>query len=205
MHHQPSSHLTLASSCLPTPSPPRLAAGLVSRQRQRAAGQLPRVAPRLPPHGRLTAGQVRTHCRCCRVEVDLALCCGAMAASNAAQRGSLGSRGQTPLTGGQQHAPALCGCPNSPALTAFNLRSPPPHLPSCRSSAPIPKFQHPSHSLLEENGFTQMKYEKFYARCIQVRRWQRSAGAAQGGAAQGGRAVCFAELSGGRGLWAGCT
>lgn len=40
--------------------------------------------------------------------------------------------------------------------------------PSC-SSVPIPKFQHPSHSLLEENGFTQMKYEKFYARCIAVR------------------------------------
>lgn len=45
----------------------------------------------------------------------------------------------------------------------------PPPSPCCRSSAPIPKFQHPSHSLLEENGFTQMKYDKFYARCIQVR------------------------------------
>ncbi|KAI7844978.1 hypothetical protein COHA_001344 [Chlorella ohadii] len=43
------------------------------------------------------------------------------------------------------------------------------------SSAPIPKFQHPSHSLLEENGFTQMKYEKFYARCIQERA-ERGAG-----------------------------
>lgn len=36
------------------------------------------------------------------------------------------------------------------------------------SSLPIPKFQHPSHSLLEENGFAQMKYEKFYARCVAV-------------------------------------
>lgn len=43
------------------------------------------------------------------------------------------------------------------------------------SSVPIPKFQHPSHSLLEENGFTQMKYEKFYARCI-AERAERGAG-----------------------------
>lgn len=45
--------------------------------------------------------------------------------------------------------------------------APPPPPPLC-SSLPIPKFQHPSHSLLEENGFTQMKYEKFYARCLAV-------------------------------------
>lgn len=37
-----------------------------------------------------------------------------------------------------------------------------------RSSLPIPKFQHPSHALLEENNFTQLKYEKWYARCLQV-------------------------------------
>lgn len=36
------------------------------------------------------------------------------------------------------------------------------------SSLPLGKFQHPSYSLLESNGFTQMKYEKFYARCIAV-------------------------------------
>jgi hypothetical protein len=29
--------------------------------------------------------------------------------------------------------------------------------PARCSSVPIPKFQHPSHSLLEENNFTQMK------------------------------------------------
>ena len=33
----------------------------------------------------------------------------------------------------------------------------------------IPKFQHPSHALLEENGFKQMKYVKFYKRCIDDR------------------------------------
>ncbi|EFN58283.1 hypothetical protein CHLNCDRAFT_12115, partial [Chlorella variabilis] len=37
------------------------------------------------------------------------------------------------------------------------------------SSASIPKFQHPSHSLLEENGFTQIKYEKFMTRCVAER------------------------------------
>lgn len=37
------------------------------------------------------------------------------------------------------------------------------------SSAPIAKFQHPSHALLEEANFTQMKYEKFQARCLAER------------------------------------
>jgi len=37
------------------------------------------------------------------------------------------------------------------------------------SSAPISKFQHPSYELLEENGFTEIKYEKFHDRCIQER------------------------------------
>lgn len=36
----------------------------------------------------------------------------------------------------------------------------------------IPKFQHPSHALLEENGFKQMKYAKFYKRCIEERQKQ---------------------------------
>jgi la-related protein 1 len=46
--------------------------------------------------------------------------------------------------------------------------------PVC-SSLPIPKFQHPSHSLLEENNFTQIKYEKFAARCV-AERAERGAG-----------------------------
>ena len=40
------------------------------------------------------------------------------------------------------------------------------------SSANIPKFQHPSHSLLEENGFKQMKYAKWFKRCIEDRQKQ---------------------------------
>lgn len=31
---------------------------------------------------------------------------------------------------------------------------------------PFPPFQHPSHQLLEENGFKQQKYLKFYKRCL---------------------------------------
>jgi la-related protein 1 len=37
------------------------------------------------------------------------------------------------------------------------------------SSLPIPKFQHPSYALLENNGFTQIKYEKFKNRCLAER------------------------------------
>jgi la-related protein 1 len=37
------------------------------------------------------------------------------------------------------------------------------------SSAPLAKFQHPSYALLEDNGFTQMKYDKFFARCVAER------------------------------------
>lgn len=37
------------------------------------------------------------------------------------------------------------------------------------SSVPLSKFQHPSYAMLEGNGFTQMKYEKFFARCIAER------------------------------------
>uniref|UniRef100_A0A6U9QN93 HTH La-type RNA-binding domain-containing protein n=2 Tax=Picocystis salinarum TaxID=88271 RepID=A0A6U9QN93_9CHLO len=33
----------------------------------------------------------------------------------------------------------------------------------------FPTFQHPSHALLEENGFTQVSYIKFYKRCMKDR------------------------------------
>ncbi|GFR40100.1 hypothetical protein Agub_g652 [Astrephomene gubernaculifera] len=36
-------------------------------------------------------------------------------------------------------------------------------------SVPIPKFQHPSYALLEENGFKQIKYMKWFKRCIEDR------------------------------------
>ncbi|KAL6966651.1 La-related protein 1A [Sarracenia purpurea var. burkii] len=35
---------------------------------------------------------------------------------------------------------------------------------------PFPPFQHPSHQLLEENGFKQQKYLKFHKRCLSDRR-----------------------------------
>lgn len=44
-----------------------------------------------------------------------------------------------------------------------------PRAGSLGTSAPIPKFQHPSHALLEENGFRQMKYAKWYTRCLEER------------------------------------
>ncbi|GIL71970.1 hypothetical protein Vretifemale_2399, partial [Volvox reticuliferus] len=36
-------------------------------------------------------------------------------------------------------------------------------------SVPIPKFQHPSYALLEENGFKQITYMKWFKRCIEDR------------------------------------
>jgi hypothetical protein len=40
---------------------------------------------------------------------------------------------------------------------------------SLGTSLPIAKFQHPSHSLLEEGGFKQIRYVKYYKRCIEDR------------------------------------
>lgn len=37
------------------------------------------------------------------------------------------------------------------------------------TSVPLPKFQHPSHALLEENGFKQQTYAIFHRRCMQER------------------------------------
>lgn len=31
---------------------------------------------------------------------------------------------------------------------------------------PIPRFQHPSHELLQDNGFTQQRYHKYYNKCL---------------------------------------
>jgi la-related protein 1 len=67
-------------------------------------------------------------------------------------------------------------CPTLPPSLSPCLPAcfPLPPSPAC-SSLPIPKFQHPSHSLLEENGFAQIKYEKFYARSV-AERAERGAG-----------------------------
>lgn len=52
-----------------------------------------------------------------------------------------------------------------------------PHSPLSGSSPPVgsmpksfPPFQHPSHQLLEENGFKQQKYLKFHKRCLSDRK-----------------------------------
>ncbi|NXA30908.1 LAR1B protein, partial [Eudromia elegans] len=34
----------------------------------------------------------------------------------------------------------------------------------------LPKFQHPSHELLKENGFTQQVYHKYHRRCLMERK-----------------------------------
>lgn len=34
----------------------------------------------------------------------------------------------------------------------------------------LPTFQHPSHSLLQENGFTQLHYSKYHSRCLKDRK-----------------------------------
>ena len=40
------------------------------------------------------------------------------------------------------------------------------------SSTPqsLPAFHHPSHSLLKENGFTQLQYTKYHTRCLKERK-----------------------------------
>ena len=40
----------------------------------------------------------------------------------------------------------------------------------CTAPRDIPAFQHPSHSLLEDNGFKQQKYRAFYQRCVEERK-----------------------------------
>eukprot|EP00882_Tetradesmus_deserticola_P033727 GHRQ01038551.1.p1 GENE.GHRQ01038551.1~~GHRQ01038551.1.p1 ORF type:complete len:281 (+),score=125.70 GHRQ01038551.1:87-845(+) len=37
------------------------------------------------------------------------------------------------------------------------------------TSAPLAKFQHPSHALLEQHGFKQIVYRKYYKRCLEER------------------------------------
>lgn len=40
--------------------------------------------------------------------------------------------------------------------------------PSSYGSTPqiLPAFEHPSHALLKENGFTQVAYHKYRAKCL---------------------------------------
>ncbi|GAX78278.1 hypothetical protein CEUSTIGMA_g5720.t1 [Chlamydomonas eustigma] len=62
----------------------------------------------------------------------------------------------------------------SPASSSFRSRSilgssPRGASPTVASSINIPKFQHPSHAMLEDKGFKQMKYVKWYRRCLEDR------------------------------------
>lgn len=41
----------------------------------------------------------------------------------------------------------------------------------------LPKFQHPSHELLKENGFTQHVYHKYRRRCLNGKKEARGRGA----------------------------
>merc|ERR1712096_360676 len=43
---------------------------------------------------------------------------------------------------------------------------------SCEGGTPqsLPNIQHPSHSLLKENGFTQLQYTKYHSRCLKERK-----------------------------------
>lgn len=66
--------------------------------------------------------------------------------------------------------------PESHGLRSSKLGSS-PHGILSGSSPPVgsvpksfPPFQHPSHQLLEENGFKQQKYQKFHKRCLSDRK-----------------------------------
>jgi hypothetical protein len=72
---------------------------------------------------------------------------GSAAGSGKRSGGVLGS---SPRTGGGS---------GSHAGTSFGLGT----------SAPLAKFQHPSHALLEQHGFKQIVYRKYYKRCLEER------------------------------------
>lgn len=76
--------------------------------------------------------------------------------------------GSTPPMDSHIHnAPSLGSSPSGAG--SYRFRSSPRSGSYLGSSAPLSKFQHPSYALLEDNGFAQMKYEKFFARCIAER------------------------------------
>ncbi|XP_014224646.1 la-related protein 1 isoform X2 [Trichogramma pretiosum] len=52
------------------------------------------------------------------------------------------------------------------------------HLSNSYGSQSLPPFEHPSHSLLKQNGFTQLEYHKFRIRCLKERK-QLGAGGSQ--------------------------
>ncbi|KFK26365.1 hypothetical protein AALP_AA8G239200 [Arabis alpina] len=63
------------------------------------------------------------------------------------------------------HGPRLSKLSSSPQCTLSGSSPPVGSLPKS-----FPPFQHPSHQLLEENGFKQQKYLKYRKRCINERK-----------------------------------
>lgn len=59
--------------------------------------------------------------------------------------------------------------PGSGSYTRRSVLGSSPRSVSLGQSAPVSKFQHPSHALLEDNGFKQMTYSKWYTRCLKDR------------------------------------
>lgn len=67
----------------------------------------------------------------------------------------------------------MVGCSGEPGDTLFHgicSSSPSEGTPAVGSYGctpqSLPKFQHPSHELLKENGFTQHVYHKYRRRCL---------------------------------------
>lgn len=58
---------------------------------------------------------------------------------------------------------------SSPSTRRSLLGSTPAGSSPMAGSLQFPKFQHPSHGLLEENGFKQIKYDKYRKRCLEER------------------------------------
>lgn len=55
----------------------------------------------------------------------------------------------------------------SPSYTISEGVPPGMHFGSYGSTPqPIPRFQHPSHELLQDNGFTQQLYHKYHSKCL---------------------------------------
>ncbi|ESQ42139.1 hypothetical protein EUTSA_v10012690mg [Eutrema salsugineum] len=67
------------------------------------------------------------------------------------------------------HGPRLSKLSSSPQCTLSGSSPPVGSLPKS-----FPPFQHPSHQLLEENGFKQEKYLKYRKRCLSERKKQGS-------------------------------
>lgn len=76
-----------------------------------------------------------------------------------------------------EHRPKESSAGESPSTSVgSNCAASPSTSVSFGSSVPnsLPKFHHPSHSLLQENNFTQQAYHKFRSRCLKERKRYRS-------------------------------